>query len=599
MNRKPSLRVFLSSLAVLTAVTGCKTVDDVPPAIVVNGANPAKVIEGTRYTDAGATAYDITDGKVIVIKTGEVDTQTPGEYIITYSASDKSGNESQSKRTVIVEPDSTTPVEDREAPVITITGSSHIEIEVNTNYSDAGATATDNVDGEVTVNTEGEVNSGTPGTYTITYTATDEAGNTATETRTVQVTDSNEPEFTVDGENIVGKVYVPLGDGTRGSFNLHVLNEPINGKSAPENFANTKKKWQDMYQKIVDKGMHPNEIKRLLAGISRENKSSGVYIRPDAPTCGYTGAPGTIGCGTNAGFGTMAHENMHGWQWQAAQGDSNNDVSVGFMDLFTHWTNWVHHTRQSNPEKLRGNGWNLDYKNYGLQNDAEWMAQVFSGWLNGTSIGWAGNWEAMEGSYPEYAEFFKCLWEEGRGFHGCKQLVSLDIRHQQYKPSAITQFPSVPGFSNEDSTAIWKVCANASDKARYTNRFNAIIDRVSPNLPGSPASRYNMSTGDCNHDGTTDWVCTYSGPGPNGGKYLWNVDNKEGAYTFILGGKQGDSYAEYLQDANSPALGNRIVQPWMREWQGKHGSCNGAAQLNYRSESWVREYLGRNYIRGL
>ncbi|NBU69200.1 MAG: DUF5011 domain-containing protein, partial [Verrucomicrobia bacterium] len=57
-------------------------------------------------------------------------------------------------------------------------------------YTDAGASATDNVDSTVTVNSNGTVDPTTPGTYTITYDAMDVAGNAAaTVTRTVVVYD--------------------------------------------------------------------------------------------------------------------------------------------------------------------------------------------------------------------------------------------------------------------------------------------------------------------------------------------------------------------------------------------------------------------------
>jgi hypothetical protein len=77
---------------------------------------------------------------------------------------------------------------DKQPPVITLNGDSTITITVGDAFSDPGATATDNVDANVTVNAEGNVNAAVAGTYTITYTARDAAGNRATPvTRTVIV----------------------------------------------------------------------------------------------------------------------------------------------------------------------------------------------------------------------------------------------------------------------------------------------------------------------------------------------------------------------------------------------------------------------------
>ena len=61
-------------------------------------------------------------------------------------------------------------------------------------FTDPGATATDNYDSAVTVTTTGSVDVNTVGSYTITYSAEDSSGNTATTaTRTVNVVDTTAP----------------------------------------------------------------------------------------------------------------------------------------------------------------------------------------------------------------------------------------------------------------------------------------------------------------------------------------------------------------------------------------------------------------------
>jgi hypothetical protein len=83
-----------------------------------------------------------------------------------------------------------TRVNDALGPVITLNGNALVGVALNGTYNDAGATATDNVDSSVTVNSSGMVDTATVGTYTITYSATDVAGNAAaTKTRTVIVYD--------------------------------------------------------------------------------------------------------------------------------------------------------------------------------------------------------------------------------------------------------------------------------------------------------------------------------------------------------------------------------------------------------------------------
>ncbi len=85
------------------------------------------------------------------------------------------------------------PAADVFAPVISIKGADEVVLEEGKSYADAGATATDNVDPSVNVVTSGFYNTNKAGTYTLTYSATDLAGNTATATRTIKVI--RKPDF--------------------------------------------------------------------------------------------------------------------------------------------------------------------------------------------------------------------------------------------------------------------------------------------------------------------------------------------------------------------------------------------------------------------
>ncbi len=76
-------------------------------------------------------------------------------------------------------------------PVITLNGDPTVDLSIGDTFTDPGATATDNVDGDVSGNivVGGDtVDTNTEGTYVITYNVSDAAGNTAMEvTRTVNV----------------------------------------------------------------------------------------------------------------------------------------------------------------------------------------------------------------------------------------------------------------------------------------------------------------------------------------------------------------------------------------------------------------------------
>ena len=80
-------------------------------------------------------------------------------------------------------------------------------VEVNTAYIDAGATATNTEDGDLTANivTGGDsVDTATLGDYTITYNVTDSSGNAAPQvTRTVSVVDTTPPVITLLGSDPV------------------------------------------------------------------------------------------------------------------------------------------------------------------------------------------------------------------------------------------------------------------------------------------------------------------------------------------------------------------------------------------------------------
>ena len=72
---------------------------------------------------------------------------------------------------------------DTEAPIITLIGEREIAISVGSTYTDEGATATDNVDGNLTssINVNNPVDTNTAGMYEITYNVSDAAGNAAKE----------------------------------------------------------------------------------------------------------------------------------------------------------------------------------------------------------------------------------------------------------------------------------------------------------------------------------------------------------------------------------------------------------------------------------
>ena len=188
---------------------------DGPPVITLQGNNPVTHECGAVYTDAGATALDACDEDLTgsIISGGDlVDVQTPGAYVITYNVSDSASN-------AATEVTRTVNVTDTSAPVITLAGIDPVTVECGSAYVDAGATALDNCDGDLSASIVvggNTVNTGMSGTYVITYNVSDSSMNAADEvTRTVHVTDTTPPVLTLLGSNPVtlecGSSYADAG----------------------------------------------------------------------------------------------------------------------------------------------------------------------------------------------------------------------------------------------------------------------------------------------------------------------------------------------------------------------------------------------------
>ena len=172
-----------------------KVVDTTSPTIALKGASLLSIEQDVKFNDPGVDSSDNADGDIKVTVDGSVDISTVGEYILIYTATDKSGNKSTVTRVVkvILQAD-TTP------PTITIKGDNPLTLEAGSDFVDSGATAIDDVDGDVNVVVDGTVNSKKIDTYTITYTSTDSSGNKATKTRTVNVVDTTPPTITLKGD---------------------------------------------------------------------------------------------------------------------------------------------------------------------------------------------------------------------------------------------------------------------------------------------------------------------------------------------------------------------------------------------------------------
>jgi len=187
------------------------TRDTSAPIISLNNPsyNPVDLVYNSTngysetYTEHGATSDGGETVTQVVRRNGTVvsavnPTRT-GTYVVTYSATDSAGNIGTNTRTIVV-------TNDTVAPVLNLRGSSYIKVVQN--YSGSlgipNPPVTINApDQSLSYSTNSTVNMSTPGTYTITYSATDRALNVGTVSRTVQVysTSGARASFSLNGGN--------------------------------------------------------------------------------------------------------------------------------------------------------------------------------------------------------------------------------------------------------------------------------------------------------------------------------------------------------------------------------------------------------------
>ncbi len=205
--------------------------DDTPPTApgTPSAENPTRYppyVTWTASTDAGvglaSQAYTIQwststafTGTVYTSTTAsntffDVTTLADGAWYYRVSAQDVLGNTTAYATSSAI-------IVDAAIPVITLTGESSVSLERGAAYTDAGATASDAVQGDLTssILATNTVNTNVVGTYTVTYSVTDAAGNV--------------------GEPVVRTVYVIFVNrgGGGGSPPVQPVAQQVDSKSGP------------------------------------------------------------------------------------------------------------------------------------------------------------------------------------------------------------------------------------------------------------------------------------------------------------------------------------------------------------------------------
>ncbi len=142
------------------------------------------------FTDPGAFAVDSCDPAIdIVVGGATVNPATVGTFLVSYDATDSSGNNAVPATRAVTVADAT-------APVIMLAGEAALTLECGVDsFTDPGASAVDACDPEVGIVVGGTaVDSTTIGSYVVTYDAADASGNDATRaTRAVNTIDTISP----------------------------------------------------------------------------------------------------------------------------------------------------------------------------------------------------------------------------------------------------------------------------------------------------------------------------------------------------------------------------------------------------------------------
>jgi len=195
-----------------------RVVDTTAPVITLVGDNPVILAVGGTYVETGATAVDDVDGIITLGDPGDIDdidldVSAVGSYAVRYNVTDSAGN---SAIEVIRNVHVTAPGK----PLLALLGPDPQIIPVDGSYVEAGATAADHEDGDLTdlpgaITIDASlVNTSAIGTYEVTYGVTDSDSNPAdVVVRTVDVVDRTPPVLTVTGANpLVRTVGDPYGE---------------------------------------------------------------------------------------------------------------------------------------------------------------------------------------------------------------------------------------------------------------------------------------------------------------------------------------------------------------------------------------------------
>jgi hypothetical protein len=271
-------------------VTRTVNVENVAPVIKLTGSNPVTIDMGITYKDAGARASDSLDGDLTsdIKVNNPVNTSKAGTYIVTYNVTNFSGKSAEEvTRTVVVY--------DPYIPTIIMLGITPVTIDLGETYTDAGAIATDKIDGDITadITTYNNVNTDKAGTYRVIYNVTDYEGSRAHPvTRIVIVEDSHIPYTKPKDAYYVGDSDEAITNSilTRG-WNTAFARDTYNGKERVITPFRAVNNAGDYLARRDYKCGGPTGMSKSSIGWA----SSTIYLGSQINNCDDSGVPGASG----------------------------------------------------------------------------------------------------------------------------------------------------------------------------------------------------------------------------------------------------------------------------------------------------------------
>jgi len=175
----------------LSPLTLKATISKATPEIT--WATPAEISDTDALSDAQLNATASVDGTFVYTPaSGTRLTSASGTLHAEFTPTDGINYNAVSKEVTIS-------VKDTTIPVITLKGEASITAELGSTYTDAGATALDSFDGDITskIIASSTVDATKLGSYSVTYDVSDLAGNKAEQVvRTINIVDTTKPSIT-------------------------------------------------------------------------------------------------------------------------------------------------------------------------------------------------------------------------------------------------------------------------------------------------------------------------------------------------------------------------------------------------------------------